>query len=54
VAVQAVALYGSELWLDGQEGRAQEVQKLLNKQGRRITGCCRTTRQGALMNDAGL
>jgi len=53
-AVQAVALYGSELWWHGHENRAQEVQKLLNEQGRRVTGCFRTTPQGALMNDAGL
>jgi len=53
-AVQAVALYGSELWWHGQENRAQEVQWLLNEQGRRVTGCFRTTPQGALMNDAGL
>jgi len=53
-AVQAVALYGSELWWHGQGNRAQEVQKLLNDQGRRVTGCFRTTPQGALMNDAGL
>jgi len=52
--VQAVALYGSELWWRGQENRAQEVQKLLNEQGRRVTGYFRTTPQGALMNDAGL
>jgi len=30
------------------------VQNLLNEQGRRVTGCFRTTPQGALMNDAGL
>jgi len=53
-AVQAVALYWSELWWHGQENRAQEVQKLLNEQGRRVTGCFRTTPQGASMNDAGL
>jgi len=40
-AVQAVELYGSELWWHGQENRAQEVQKLLNEQGRRVTGCFR-------------
>jgi hypothetical protein len=38
-AVQAVALYGSELWWRGQKERVHEVQKLLNEQGRRITGC---------------
>jgi len=42
------------MWCHGQENRAQEVQKLLNEQGRRVTGCFRTTPQGALMNDAGL
>jgi len=54
VAVQAVMLYGSELWWRGQKDRAQEIQKVLNEQGRRVTGCFRTTPQGALMNDAGL
>jgi len=53
-AVQAVVLYGSELWQHGQSNRAHEVQMLLNEQGRRITGCFRTTPQGGLMNDAGL
>jgi hypothetical protein len=53
-AVQAVALYGTKQWWDGQEGRAQEVQKLLNEEGRRVTGCFRTSPQGVLMNDAGL
>jgi len=52
--VQAVALYGAELWWKEQTNRAQEVQKILNEQGRRVTGCFRTTPQGALMNDAGL
>jgi hypothetical protein len=49
-----VALYGSELLWRGQKDRAHEVQKVLNEQGRRVTGCFRTTPQGALMNDAGL
>jgi hypothetical protein len=53
-AVQAVALYGSELWWHGQEDRAQEVQKLINEQCRRVTGCFRSTPQGALMNEARL
>jgi len=53
-SVQAVVLYGSELWWHGQKNRAQEVQMLLNEQGRRVTGCFRTTPQGALMNDMGL
>jgi len=53
-AVQAVVLYGSELWWRGEENRAQEVQKLLNEQGRRINGCCRMTPPEALTNDVGL
>jgi len=53
-AVQAVALYGAELWWKGQKNRAQEVQQILNEQGRRVTGCFRMTLQGALMNDARL
>jgi len=53
-AVQAVALYEAELWWKGQKNRAQEVQQILNEQGRRVTGCFPTTPQGALMNDAGL
>jgi len=53
-AVQAVALYGAALWWHGQRNRAQEVQVLLNEQGRKITGCFRTTPQGALVNDPSL
>jgi hypothetical protein len=53
-AVQTVALYGSELWWKRHEGRAQEVQKLLNEHGRRVTGCFRMTSQGALLKGAGL
>jgi len=47
-------LYGAELWWKGQKNTVQEVQRILNEQGRRITRCFRTTPQGALMNDAGL
>ena len=53
-AVQAVALYGSELWWCGQDGRAQKVQKLLNEPARRVNRCFKTTLQGALMNNAEL
>jgi len=53
-AVQAVALYRAELCWKGQKNKAQEVQQILNEQGRRVTGCFRTTPQGALMNNAGL
>ena len=53
-AVQAVALYGSELWWHGQKNKTREVQVLLNEQGRRVTRFFKTTPQVALMNDVGL
>jgi len=53
-AVQAVALYRAELWWKGQKNTAQELQKILNEQGRRVTGYFRTTPQGAVINDARL
>jgi len=53
-AVQAVAWSGAELWWKGQKNRAQDVQQILNEQGRRVTGCFRMTPQEALMNDTGL
>jgi len=53
-AIQAIALYGAELWWKGQQNRVNEVQKILNEQGRGVTGCFRTTPQRARMNDAGL
>jgi len=53
-AVQAVMLYGSELWWKRQKNRAHEVQKALNEQGRWATRCFRTRPQGALMNDGAL
>jgi len=49
-AVQAVALYRAEFWWKGQKNTVQEVQQILNEQGRRVTGCFRTTPQRALMN----
>ena len=52
-AVQAVALYGAEVWWKGQKNGAQEVKMILNEQGTRITGGFCTTPQGALMYDAG-
>jgi len=48
-AVQAIALYEAELWWNGKKNRPQEVEQILNEQGRRVTGCFRTTLQGALM-----
>jgi hypothetical protein len=53
--VQAVALYGSELWWDPKEvGRRDDLQLLLNRQARSVLGALRTTSRGALMRDAGL
>jgi len=57
--VQSVAMYGSELWWrgEGKQGMASgagELQKLVNLEGRGVTGCFRTTNQGALASEAGL
>ena len=55
VSVQAVALYGSELWWDPSEGgRRDDLQLLLNRQARSILGTLPTTSQGALMRDSAL
>jgi hypothetical protein len=57
--VQSVAMYGSELWWKGATGRGmgggvEELQKLVNREARAITGCFRTTNMGALTAEAGL
>jgi len=53
--VQAVALYGSELWWDPSEaGRRDDLQLLLNRQARSTLGALPTTPRGALMRDSGL
>jgi ribonuclease HI len=57
--VQAVALYGSELWWRGEAvygsiGKAADLQKLVNQQARAVTGCFRSTNQGELMLESGL
>jgi len=57
--MQAVAMYGSEFWWQG-EGKqgmvegAAELQKLVNLEARAVTGCFRITNQGALSCEAGL
>jgi hypothetical protein len=53
-AVQAVALYGAELWWRGQKDRQRELQLLINQQARQITGAFRTTPVGPLLKEAGL
>ena len=53
--VQAVALYGSELWWDPKEaGRRDDIQLLLNRQASSILGALPTTPWGALMRESGL
>jgi len=53
--VQAVALYGSELWWDPREvGRRDNLQLLLIRQARSILGALPTTPQGALITELGL
>jgi hypothetical protein len=55
-AVQAVALYGAELWWDETKNhsRTTDLQKLVNQQSRSITGLLRTTPIGLLVKEAGL
>jgi len=53
--VPAVALYGSELsWDPSEAGRRDDLQLLLNQQGRSILGALPRTPRGALMRDSGL
>jgi hypothetical protein len=57
--VQAVALYGSELWWKGEGekgtiGRASDIQSLTNQQARAITGCFKSTNAGQLVLMSGL
>jgi ribonuclease HI len=41
--IQSIALFGSEIWWEGQRNYQEKIQKLLNKQARAITGLFRTT-----------
>ena len=56
--VQSTAMYGAELWWKGEgggtDGRAKELQVLINREARATTGCFRTTNQGALAMESGL
>jgi len=57
--VQSVAMFGAELWwtggnVRGTTGQAEELQLLVNQQGRAITGAFRTTNLGALSMESGL
>jgi hypothetical protein len=53
-AVQAVALYGTELWFDGQKERTADIQKLFNRQARSVLGALPTSAIGPLICEAGL
>lgn len=53
-AVQAVALYGAELWWHGQKDRETGLQLLINRQARATIGAFRTTPIGPLLREAGL
>jgi len=53
--VQAVALYGSELWWDPREvGRRDDLQLQLNRRPRSILGALPTTPRRALVRESGL
>ena len=52
--IQAQALWGSELWWQGQTTWAQGLQRLINRQARSITGMLPKTPIGALIREAAL
>ena len=53
--IQAVTLYGSELWWDQREiGRREDLQLLLNRQARSTLGALATTPMGAHIRESGL
>ena len=53
-AVQSVALYGAELWWRNQKSWADEHRKIVNRQGRTITGMFRSAPIGVVIKEAGL
>ena len=53
-AVHSVALFGSEIWWNGQKNWQDKIQKLLNKQARAITGLFKTTPVPFLLEEANL
>ncbi len=52
--VQSVVLYRTELWWKGQKNFEKDLQKLINRQARFITGMYRSSPISPLMNDSGL
>jgi len=53
-AVQSVALYGAELWWQGQKDRLMGIQLMINRQARAITGMLKSTPVGLLVQEASL
>lgn len=53
-AVKSVALFGTEIRWKTQKTYQNEIQKLINKQARSITGMYPTTLIAALMSESGL
>ena len=53
-AVQSVALYGAELWWQGQKDWLAGLQLMINRQARAITGMLKFNPVGPLVREAGL
>jgi len=52
-AVQSVALYGAELWWQGQKDRLAGIQLMISRQARAITGMLKSTQIGPLVRSTG-
>ena len=52
--MQSIALYGAETWWRDQAKWEQEIQTIVNRQGRTITGMFRTAPVGVVIKEAGL
>ena len=52
--VQSIVLYGAEIWWQGQKTWAEDIQKLINRQARSITGALKTTPIESLVKEAAL
>lgn len=53
-AVQVMALYGTEIWWNGQNDWCEEYQKFINRQGRAVTGMFRLAPTGIVTWEAEL
>jgi hypothetical protein len=52
--VQTSALFGAEIWRRNQKQRAEQIQEMINREARAITGCMKTTPIGPLIAKASL